>query len=546
MAQYFINSSTGTSGWTNRIMPSGSFSQNGLFLQLNSPSAGTKVVSYNSVDGITDNIEILVNFYFTNDVGKHGIASLRYSGTNEATTKGYTLSASFISSQGHLAIDEGSTGYVVWTPWNYLPNVRYWARFRIDGNRLRAKVWNDGNAEPGWMIDATNNVTTTGVYNGVHTYAAGNVMYNKIGFGTDGDSAPMFAITDKAQTGNFRVNVIPTTADAAGYSGGYGGIAGYGQTYGHAFTPTSTINDKNQTGVFRVKKTLDQTQVGKFRIRKEFTQNQIGQFRVKRVWDKPQVGNFRIASEPSRPQVGKFRVQIKIERNISGAFKVAIPSEQPQIGKFRVQTVVDKNVSGKFRVLTYSTKDQIGNFRVTSKTDKIITGQFRVKTTSQVNQVGRFQVRRTNDKHITGSFRVEYIGLKHQTGKFRIYGRNTLPEVFVPVDRYVPKKESDGIVSTAEVTSGNVYAGYGTSGDVEVGSIDASGDYNPNGISSGRIYSNNEHVILLWDDGSIWISEQNEEIMVEEYEEGGIMSMIPKKGTFYEGTIEHGDIQESL
>ncbi len=138
------------------------------------------------------------------------------------------------------------------------------------------------------------------------------------------------------------------------------------------------------------------------------------------------------------------------------------------------------------------------------------------------------------------------LGVKHQTGKFRIYDENTLPEVFVPVDRYIPKKESDGIVGTAEVTSGNVYAGYGTSGDVEVGSIDASGDYNPNGISSGRIYSNNENVILLWDDGSIWISERNEEIMVEEYEEGGIMSMIPKKGTFKEGTVEHGDIQESL
>lgn len=195
MAQYFIDGSKQSSGspvpgWTGRLVPNGSFQKNGNNLQLNGTSTGTKVYGCNAVDGVSDNIEILVRFYFSSDVGKQGIASLRYSGNSEATTKGYTLSGTVISGVGQLAIDEGSTGYAFWTPWNYLPNIWYWARYRIDGNRMRAKVWNDGSAEPDWMIDNYNSVTSTGDYNGVHSYNTGNVYYSQVSFGTGGDSAP--------------------------------------------------------------------------------------------------------------------------------------------------------------------------------------------------------------------------------------------------------------------------------------------------------------------------------------------------------------------
>ena len=555
-------------------------------------TSGQDLIAFDVTTNHGNDTEMLALFSVSaaNQVpGSYGVAFWDYTASVQGASAGF-LPASSVRS---VMLYDDKAG-VSFGHFDYLWNngQKYWMRHRVEGGvNHYVKIWPDGTAEPGaWNLASTYSNRTTGThYMGIGSYTANHTIdYFQVGIATSGETAPSSIVTDKAQVGAFSVNVLPTSAPAGGYSGGYGSIAGYGQAYSHSFTPTSTINDKNQTGVFRVKKTLDQAQtgrfrvkktfdqtqtgkfrvrttndklqvglfrvrkdisqnqVGKFRIRKEFAQDQIGKFRIRKVFDQAQVGQFRIASEPSRPQVGKFRVQVNIERAQMGAFKVAAPSDQPQIGKFRVQVSVDRTILGKFRVRTSSDKNQAGQFRVIVKTDKSILGQFRVQTSITKTQVGRFAVRVTNDKPITGQFRIEYIGLKHQTGQFRVYGRNTFPEVFVPVDRYIAKKESDGLVSTAEVTSGNVYEGHIKSGIVEVGTIDASGDYNPNGISTGRIYSNNEHVILLWDDGSIWISEQNEEIMVEEYEEGGIMNMIPKKGTFKEGTVEHGDIQESL
>ena len=65
-------------------------------------------------------------------------------------------------------------------------------------------------------------------------------------------------------------------------------------------------------------------------------------------------------------------------------------------------------------------------------------------------------------------------------------------------------------------------------------------------LATGRIYSNNENVILLFEDGSIWLSENGEHIIVQEYVEGGIMNMIPKNGIFNKGTVENGRIQKVI
>lgn len=211
MAQYVITPNelpTGTpSGWTRYINSTGTLTVAGgspQTLALASTTAGTKVFGYDALNGVTDNIEILVKFQLSSATGKQGIASLRYSGSSEATTKGYTLSGSFISGAGTLAIDEGSTGYVSWTAWNYLAGVTYWARFRVDGNRIRGKVWTDGSSEPAWMLDSTDSNATTGSFNGLHDYGTGTISYYNVSFGTAGDTAPTQA--NKTQTGN--VNIV--------------------------------------------------------------------------------------------------------------------------------------------------------------------------------------------------------------------------------------------------------------------------------------------------------------------------------------------------
>lgn len=155
-----------------------------------SGSPGTKVLAYNPVKDI-DDVEVLVQFKLSSAAGKQGIVSLRYGGTNEATTTGYTLSGSIIGNKGTFAIDEGATGYAGWTDWNYLAGVTYWARFRAVGSSIKAKLWTDGATEPSaWTLDVTNTQATTGDYSGLHTYNTGNVDYSYVSWGTYGDSAP--------------------------------------------------------------------------------------------------------------------------------------------------------------------------------------------------------------------------------------------------------------------------------------------------------------------------------------------------------------------
>lgn len=206
MAQFIIpinsyaNGTAPSSDWYNPITRAGttltvSGTAPNKQLDLFSNVAGTKVFAYKPLDGMKD-IECLVKFRYSSDYGKQGIIALRYSGNSEATTAGYTMSASFISSAGTLAIDEGQTGYLYWGAWNYLANTTYWARFRVVGDQQYAKVWNDGNSEPaGWTTAGTDNHQTVGAFSGLTTYSINNttsatVSYYFVSFGTDGDSAP--------------------------------------------------------------------------------------------------------------------------------------------------------------------------------------------------------------------------------------------------------------------------------------------------------------------------------------------------------------------
>lgn len=160
-------------------------------LTIKSERGGTFVQSL-KVDGDPTNFEIYATFRLSNDVGKQGILVGRYSGTSEATTKGYMLSGSFIGGRGVLAVDEGQAGYIATAPWDYQAGVTYDVRYKIQGTRIQAKVWPNGQPEPAsWMIDVTDSKVTSSGWIGVATYNIGLVSYTYIGIGTNGDPAPV-------------------------------------------------------------------------------------------------------------------------------------------------------------------------------------------------------------------------------------------------------------------------------------------------------------------------------------------------------------------
>jgi hypothetical protein len=212
----------------------------GKFLCLaKTTQAGTSIAGFNAVNGVND-IEIVTKFILQSDTGKQGILAARFSGNSEATTKGYQLSNSVINNTGTLAIDEGSTGYVKWATNDYHIGVMYWARFKIQGTKLWAKKWIDGQPEPGWQIEAENNVASTGAYSGIATYAKGGLRYYWLAFGTGGDPAPrMRSSTGYVSNANISYPLPPDHTPVGSYSGSFGGTIGFGGAFGMGALPSA-------------------------------------------------------------------------------------------------------------------------------------------------------------------------------------------------------------------------------------------------------------------------------------------------------------------
>lgn len=557
MAQYIVNMNNypagalSSSDWVFRQNNGGASatvlnSLDGNLIRTDATAVGTKVMAYTPIDNVND-VEALIKFRLASDVGKQGIVSLRYGGSTEATTTGYTLSGSVISGAGQLAIDEGATGYVAWTPWNYVTTPVYWVRFRVNGTSLKAKVWTDGTTEPStWAIDVTNSAATSGSFSGFHQYQSSSVFYFAASFGTNGDTAPLL-INSKTQSGVFSVNPTPppSSAPAGGYSGGYGGIAGYGQGYGTAFVPTATTVDKTQAGSFRVSKTLDKTQLGQFRVRTTSDKNIAGKFNIRRTYTQTQLGAFRVSSEPLRAQTGTFRVRTTSDKNQTGRFLVSIKSTQTISGQFRVRKTIDRNQFGVFRVKKDATKNQSGIFDVKKTLLNTTSGQFRVSKRVDNEQFGKFNVRISSNKNQTGRFAIEIFTSKYQSGMFRVYDRNTIPEVVIKPDIYKPDYNSFGALEITSGESGDIRQTYKDgSGDISTETIEE-GSLKQAGISYGTIRADDEFVVLLLEDGSVWWTE-NEYMVVQEYDKDDIISMISIGGIYKEGTPEYGQIPEAI
>jgi len=644
MAQFFTNfdeypvgdiTTSGQTDWTPKITNGGADyriidggDSDGKFLRVQAISTvGSRVVAYNPLNGVGDNLETLVKFWIfksgaDGSTGRYGASYIRYGGTTEASTIGYAVSFVPVSSVKSLVMYEDSTGVVQWTNMAWSMSTDYFIRTRLSGSLRQVKIWAASTAEPGsWTFSSSATPPTiASPYSGVGTYQGDSYLYVKqYSAGTNGDVAPMRA-----------EDMIPTSTPQVGFGGGFGSSLGYGTGYGVALMAGATTVDRDQTGQFRVKVTSDKPQAGQFRVRKTFDQLQVGKFRVKttsdkvqlgqfrvkkildktqvgvfrvkKTFDTPQVGRFwvrtlntknqigafRVASEPLRLQIGKFRVRVTIDKPQVGKFTVAAPADKtqigkfrvrrtydvPQVGKFRVRTTSLKTQTGVFRVRTVNTKDitgqftvsvkydklQIGKFRVLNaydkpqtgkfsvrlQTDRLQTGRFSVRTTSTVTQVGNFRVQKTNDKSQSGRFLVEYIGTKPQVGKFRIYDKNTLPEVFIPNDRYINTNGSYGSVESVLPETGNLNQGTSPStGTIDIATID-NGSFTAGNSGSGVIRSNNDYIILMFEDDWIWLAENDKDIIVEEFSEDDIIYMISTEGKFIPGKIDNGSIQEAI
>lgn len=149
------------------------------------------------------------------NVGSYGILGHRYSRSDP-----YGLTLAYIPSHGRLSLflyDDTRNEGIAYYHYNWSLSTPYWVRFRSDNNRQYAKIWRDGEAEPGnWQIDAIREQDYNGGEIGLVNYTGRpggvGVIYTQYSFAVGGASAPRsqnaIAIQGSARIEHLDITVI--------------------------------------------------------------------------------------------------------------------------------------------------------------------------------------------------------------------------------------------------------------------------------------------------------------------------------------------------
>jgi hypothetical protein len=431
---------------------------------------GSRVLSYNPA-GTAANADILVRFRSAQDnsAGRRGIAYVRYSGTTEATTKGYALYMGLFSGTRGYGIVEDSTGTTVAfnSSTSLAANTWYWARLQATGTTIRAKLWSGAvTSEPaGWNISGTNGTQTTAAYHGVGTFNTGTVDYGWFSIGTNGDVPPIPLVdVTKTQLGNVRIeqtvdknqvgNVRITQTTTQDQSGNVRITVTTDKTQQGNVRITATT-DKTQSGNVRITRTTDQTQQGNVRITATTTRNQVGSVwigappvlqhqvgnvSIRRTTDRTQAGNVRIQRTNAFDQLGNVRIQRTNDRTQSGNVRIQKTVDRDQTGNVAIIASATRNQIGNVRIQRTESRDQTGNVRIATEYLRTQTGNVRIQTTPLRTQDGNVRIQRTESRDQVGRVWIAVEYFKHQTGNVRIVaGRDYRIKPVVQIENIKPE-----------------------------------------------------------------------------------------------------------
>ena len=259
-----------------------------LVLQASS-STGSRVYAYKPLNGVT-NLETLVLFSAvpTGDLsGRQGGLYNRYSGTDEASTKGYVVNftPNDTSTRAIWLVDDSSPEALGKKPFAWTNTTRYWHRLSTFGNQIKSKTWEYGTTEPtAWDFEVTDNNVTTGNYNGVGTYATGTVSIMQYSANTEG-TAPMVRPS------------VPTSAPTGVIGGGIG--TSVSPMIGTATNDYFLKRSANYSSSFVLKRVVKQNYSSKYNISKDYTIGYDGKFTLKKISTNTYVSSFLIEPEGS-------------------------------------------------------------------------------------------------------------------------------------------------------------------------------------------------------------------------------------------------------
>ena len=156
---------------------------------------GRQVVSFNAVDSDSNRAdsEILVRIK-TNSVSAstlHGGVILRGSGSGGSETA-YNCAVFGTELRTGKYTSGTSTQIAVTSGKSLAANTYYWLRFRANGTTISARVWADGDSEPGsWDLSTTDSSISAAGWSGMFNFASGTRWWRDIAVATNGDTATM-------------------------------------------------------------------------------------------------------------------------------------------------------------------------------------------------------------------------------------------------------------------------------------------------------------------------------------------------------------------
>lgn len=201
MATYFrgFEEADGISDWTEVAIASGHTAPawsivNTNEVQATSASSQNEALVWNDIDGDADrdDVEILFQHYVDSTTTSQRVGAVRISTSGASRTCYYVAARSNGFGVGRMT--GSTTTSIASNSVTRTSGAWYWIRFRVNlsGNTIQARIWADGDSEPGtWDLDSTDSTYTNAGHVGLLKGGNTNTQkWRKFGVGTNGDTAP--------------------------------------------------------------------------------------------------------------------------------------------------------------------------------------------------------------------------------------------------------------------------------------------------------------------------------------------------------------------
>lgn len=531
---------------------------------------------FNEVPSATT-IEVVakVRTTFVQDVGTDYQMDIVTRGSGGSTTRtGRTtnfLRSRFINCEGYNANTSFTFG--AGSAYNFVANQWYWIRVRTTGNDTQYRVWVDGATEPtGWDTATTTNVTGAG-WAGIGSWVGNGTRYwAQVGIATNGDTAPTGPVDTTlsvntlsvATTNTNTTLTVPTQplADVGGpifapFGGFIPGISGFGLGYRIGSTPVAP-SDMSVGTV-----TESPTMLQDYLIAVNAISVANSMDNIATIYDLAiSINNLLSSTTMSAPGitqdykmfVDNISVTTFMEQILSLGFEIyasaAAIMAATSIDNIDLIQLHTLDINDLSSATTLSTTSLIEN-RTLEMAHMLVTTDIDPATIIQdyLLALSNLLANPTIDNIVVAQahyLAVQNLQVNISQDNLYIFSPLLIDDLLVStsIDKIIQTLDlykKTGIVSgsiddAGPIDNGILIPNTTGGGTLEQVSLPETGIVIPATRVTGSYKSNDVFTILLFDENTIWLAEDDEHVIVEEYDYSASDDMI----TFENIKVEHG------